>query len=147
MTPGEIRTAMLAEHAEARAMIRRCEELAASVRAGGDTRDELRATLGRLADVLRAHNDREEELLREIIPTVDAWGPARASVMVEQHHLEHHALHAAIVGARDGLDDAAPASLEALLADLIKHMNREEEAFLSDEVLRDDAVAMYYFGG
>ena len=148
MTPGEIRAAMLAEHGEARATIRRAGELAARARACEDVRGELRATLGALAESLRAHNAREEELLREVIPTVDAWGPARAEVMVQQHRLEHDALHAAVVHARDGVDVPAPeGALDALLAALVKHMDREEEAFLYEEVLRDDPVAMCYFGG
>lgn len=148
MTPGEIRAAMLADHGAARATIGRAGALAARLRGGEDVRSELRATLGELADSLRAHNAREEELLREVIPTVDAWGPARADVMVQQHRLEHDAMHAAVVAARDGVDDpTAAAPLEALLADVVKHMDREEEAFLSEEVLRDDPVAMYYFGG
>ncbi len=147
MTPGEIRAAMLADHGAARATIGRAGALAARLRGGEDVREALRAALGELADALRAHNAREEELLREIIPTVDAWGPARADVMVQQHRLGHDATHAAVLAARDGVDDPAAGSLEALLADVVKHMDREEEAFLSEEVLRDDPVAMYYFGG
>ncbi len=147
MTPGEIRTEMLGQHGEMRAMIERATALIAKVRAGEPLRVELQATLGRLAAAAHTHNDREEELLREIIPTVDAWGPARASVMDEQHKLEHQALHAALKSSVDDDDDAACAATETLLARMLRHIDREEEAFLSEEVLRDDTVITNYFGG
>lgn len=143
MTPGEIRTEMLGQHADMRAMIARATTLLGRIRAGEAVRGELRSVLGALADAAGVHNAREEALLRDIIPTVDAWGPARATVMDEQHRLEHQALHAALAsGIVD--DDAAT---EDLLARMLRHMEREEEAVLSEEVLRDDTVITNYFGG
>lgn len=148
MTPGQMRSELLAQHAEMRGMIERARGLTARLRAGEAVRVELQAALGLLADATRAHNEREESLLREVIPTVDAWGPARADVMVEQHGLEHQALHDALRGAATGDDVAAVCeATEALLARIVQHMEREEEAFLSEEVLRDDGVNIYYFGG
>lgn len=145
MTPGEIRTELLGQHAAMRAMIDRAAALIARVRGGETAHAELRATLDALTEATRVHNEREETLLREIISTVDAWGPARASVMDEQHRLEHQALHAALQWEVD--DDASCAATEALLARMLRHMDREEEAFLSEKVLRDDAVITDYFGG
>ncbi len=137
---------MLGQHAEMRATIARATELIGRVRAGEPVRLALQETLGALADAAHAHNAREEELLRDIIPTVDAWGPARATVMDEQHTLEHQALHAALeAGVRDG--DASCDAAEGLLARMLRHMEREEEAVLSEEVLRDDSVITHYFGG
>lgn len=148
MTPGEMRTELLGQHAEMRSTIQRVLGLVVRMRGGEKVRDELQSTLGALGDAVHAHNEREESLLREVIPTVDAWGPARADVMVEQHHLEHQALHAALLRSGAEIDpEVACASVEALLARILQHMDREEEAFLSEEVLRDDGVAIYYFGG
>ena len=148
MKPSEIRTELIAQHEAVRSMARRTGELVARMKSGEAVRVGLGKALGELADAMRAHNEREEALLREIIPTVDAWGPARAAVMLEQHRLEHHELHAAVLGARDESSDAITAdSVEALLASIVKHMEREEEAFLSEEVLRDDNVSIYSFGG
>ena len=147
MTPGEIRNEMLGQHTEMRAMIARATELIGRLRAGEHVRLALQETLGTLADAAHAHNAREEELLRDIIPNVDAWGPARATVMDEQHKLEHQALHAALQSSVNDDDDAACAATETLLNRMLRHMDREEEAFLSEEVLRDDTVITNYFGG
>ena len=77
MKPSEIRTELIAQHEAVRSMARRTGELVARMKSGEAVRVGLGKALGELADAMRAHNEREEALLREIIPTVDAWGPAR----------------------------------------------------------------------
>lgn len=147
MTPSEIRTELLGQHEQLRSMSGRVAALLGRLRAGERVRVDLQAALGVLADAAHAHNDREEELLREIIPTVDAWGPARADVMLEQHKLEHGALHKALESTLNDDDASAIAAVEALLTRMVEHMQREEEAFLGEEVLRDDTVITDHFGG
>jgi hypothetical protein len=147
MSPSEIRMELLGQHAQMRSMIQRAGGLVARLRAGEPVRLELQMALGSLANTARVHNDREEALLRDVIPTVDAWGPARAEVMLDQHRLEHRALHAALQSSLNDDDAVACVSAAELLAHMLEHMKREEEAFLTEEVLRDDTVITNYFGG
>ncbi len=147
MTPSEIRTELLTQHAELRAMIRRAASIVAALRRGEPARTELAAALGALAVATHGHNDHEEALLGGIIPTVDAWGPARASVMDAEHRLEHRELQAAFLTNLTGDDESVCRAVDELLGRLVEHMEREEDAFLSEEVLRDDGVITSYFGG
>lgn len=148
MEPSEIRSELLDDHKGVRELMARAAALVAALRAGEARRDALHEALGALADATLAHNAHEEDLLKEIIPTVDAWGPARADVMYEQHRLEHQALHAAILRSREHQRvEAMCADVDDLLARLAKHMAREEEAFLGEDVLRDDSLLLNYFGG
>lgn len=111
-------------------------------------RGELRACLDRLSLLLRAHNGREEELLREILSTVDAWGPARAEIMGEQHVAEHAELSAILGDAKATSDTAiADGGLVLALDRLLEHMVREEKAFLGEDVLRDDSIDVDQFSG
>lgn len=144
MTSSEIRAELLQQHADLRARIQEARQAAEGQRVDG-SRDELRAALLRLAEALRKHNRREEELLREILPTVDAWGPVRAELMLEEHVQEHDAIYETLVDA-GAAPDARP--LVARLVDaLLEHMAREEKTFLTEAVLCDDGIVRDYFGG
>jgi Hemerythrin HHE cation binding domain len=155
MKPSEIRAELLEQHADIR---RRIAELRQAFPATGDAaREQLDGRLAQLVGLFRKHNAREEELLRDILPTVDAWGPARAETMIEEHAKEHTALYAALLdvgtlpsvtgpGAAPGAD-AAEAQLVPLLDRILEHVDHEEKTFLTEEVLRDDGIVRDYFGG
>lgn len=148
MTPSEIRKELLEQHAQLRAKIEATRTAAARWQQDEAARDELRSSLAVLADGVRAHNRREEELLREVIPTADAWGPARAEVMREEHVEEHKEMYEALIdaGAAPGATAGVPPVL-TLLGKMEEHMKREERSFLGADVLRDDAVTPDFFGG
>jgi hypothetical protein len=95
----------------------------------------------RLAQALQAHNLCEERLLKGILATVDAWGPARAAIMDERHAAEHHELHTALVHAPF---DAH--RVPELLDRLLEHIEHEERSYLGEDVLRDDTIVID-FGG
>jgi hypothetical protein len=128
------------EHAQLRAMIDVVRRMTRQPVHGPGPREALRGSIVQLADALRRHNLREEELLGGIIPTVDAWGPVRAEIMDHEHIAEHKELYAALLG-----EDGQP--VDALLDRVLDHMAREEAAFLNEDVLRDDVVVTDYFGG
>jgi DUF438 domain-containing protein len=144
MTPSQIRAELLGQHAGLRVLMQEAREAIAR----GSPRDDLRDCVQRLATALRAHNRREETLLREIIRKVDAWGPARAEIMDESHVDEHLELLAALLGT-NGASDAASAGkgVAHVLERLEAHIAREEEVLLAEDVLRDDDVVIEYFGG
>jgi hypothetical protein len=121
--------------------------LAAKVRdmvdhpSGADSRDQLSGLLQELGDGIDAHNDREEHLLGEVLPTLDAWGPERLARMDEHHRAEHREIAERVRAAaelpefRAALNAALPA-IDALMA----HMREEEKEFLGKDLLRDDVI-------
>lgn len=143
MTPNEILDELLGQHAQLRAKIQAARAIART----GDGR-RLQDALGEIAHSLRHHNLREEELLNDILPTVDTWGSIRAEVMVEQHVTEHTQLYEAllIVDTARGTEVAA-VEAEALFAHILAHMDREEKVFLTPEALEGDETAVDGFDG
>jgi hypothetical protein len=148
MTPSEIRKELLDQHAGLRTKIDATRVAAERWKVGETAREELRSCLAVLADGVRAHNRREEELLHDLIPSADAWGPARAEVMQETHVQEHKDLYEALIDAGAAADatSGVPPVLK-LLEQMTEHMKREESSFLGADVLRDDAVTPDFFGG
>ena len=138
MKPSEIRRELLDQHAE----IHRRLETARFAEP-----KDLHGALVRLADYLRVHNLREEELMTEIFPQLDAWGMIRAEVMVGEHLEEHRELWEAVLDTSETTDEAVAASKTRELCERIhEHMLREEKVFLNEEVLSDEA-GIDYFGG
>jgi hypothetical protein len=155
MKPSEIRTELLAQHERIRARVLeargKLDEWQAEPPARGELREELNGRLAALIGVVLEHNAREEELLRDVLPTVDAWGPARAEIMLEEHTREHDALYKALLDAFGVAGGAAAHGardeISALLDRMLEHMAREEKICLTEEVLRDDGIVRDYFGG
>lgn len=138
MKPSEIRRELLDQHAE----IHRRLEVARFA-----APEDLHGALVRLADYLRVHNLREEELMTDIFPQLDAWGMIRAEVMVGEHLEEHRELWEAVLDTSKTTNEALAASKTRALCERIhEHMLREEKVFLNEEVLSDDA-SIDYFGG
>jgi hypothetical protein len=136
--PSEIGTELRDQHRAIRAAMAETREVAVRARAGSAAAGELRASLQHLAEMVQAHNLREEELLRDVIPAIDAWGPARAAVMTDEHIGEHTRLYTALLTIPHTPAETAGVGVVALIALMAEHMDREENAFLSDVLLRDE---------
>jgi hemerythrin len=148
MSLTEIRNLLLEQHAELRVKIEEARRATDLWRQGEWSRDELQERLQRLADQLRAHNSCEERLLRDIIPTIDAWGQARSEVMTEVHLDEHRNLCAALIGATILADaESGSAAVFLLLDAMLDHMKHEEKIFLAADVLTEDLQIGECFGG
>ncbi len=148
MLLSQIRDELLAQHAELRTMIDTLTHMLGRWKAGEAVRDDVEGTLGLLADAFRTHNAREEELLGDVIRTIDAWGPARADIMTDEHAQEHAEMYDALVGAHRAPDAAAAeVVVRQVIERLLDHMVREEKTCLSEQVLHDDPFAADYFGG
>ncbi len=145
MNPSDIRAELLGHHREIRAQIDELREDLEDCPSGGESRDDLRAALLLLAQRVRAHNEREEELLGDLLPGVDAWGPVRTEVMLREHAKEHEELYDALLVAGDA-PDAGRATID-LLRKMLAHMEHEEHIFLSEEVLSDGVVHGDPMGG
>ncbi|HSQ65469.1 MAG TPA: hemerythrin domain-containing protein [Polyangiaceae bacterium] len=148
MKPSDIRSELLRQHDDLRTRIRVTRAVAERCLAGEDLREELRRLLTALTDAIRAHNSREEALMSKVFPELDAWGPVRREVMVEEHILEHEKLVNALIET-NGDSDPRPAAKVALeLFDhMAAHMEREEKVFLGADVLTDEEPPPDAFGG
>lgn len=147
MTPTEMRTELLAQHSVLR------EKMKAARASADECTSQpllpaLKKELKQLADAVRMHNLREEQLLMTILPTIDAWGEVRTLAMLEQHTHEHEELYEALLAVSTCEDPrAAVSAVNQLLDRLAQHMEQEEGAHLAAEVLNDDAVTPDSFGG
>ncbi len=143
MTMTQIRTELLEQHKE-------IWQLLAQTRAAVEkaAHEQLRACLARLTDAVHGHNAREVALLGNVLPTVDAWGPERVAIMLQEHQAEHEALQAMISEARAAPDGTVAAKLTSTLLDeLADHMKREEKVLLGERVLKDDLFPADNFSG
>ncbi len=149
MTPAQIRRELLAQHTYLRTLmdeillhLRSPQDPGSPLASSGDVTRRLRD----LASALARHNRREEELLGDLLPTVDAWGPARAEIMDESHRREHQAMRRAITDLPSVQEPFVASNVESLFHRVLEHMSREETTMLSDDVLRDDAVSVEVCG-
>jgi hypothetical protein len=140
MKPSEIREELLRQHAEIRIMTEVTLTSAKGVLDGIPGRGNLHHGIMQLADAVHSHNLREEELLGEVIPSVDAWGTARAEIMTEQHVEEHARLNSVLRGISSAPLHAMATEVLELVRIIREHMDREEASFLGEDVLRDDIV-------
>lgn len=143
MTPSQIREELLSQHEGLRGHLEVTRTVLERWANGEVPQAHVRTELTRLSDALRTHNLTEERTLRELIRTIDAWGPVRVEIMDEAHIDEHRdlfdAFHAMAL-AEDPRE--AVQELARLRARLLQHMDKEEAGFLNASVLRDDAVAI-----
>src|SRR5689334_19618375 len=123
MTLNEIRKMLLQQHEGLRVEIEEARCGAELWKEGEWSREQTQACLQRLAADLRAHNACEERLLRQVIPTIDAWGQARSDVMTEVHLDEHRNLCAGLIGATISRDpERGSATILVLLDAMLEHM-------------------------
>ncbi len=148
MKRSDIRNELLKQHEGLRARIRLLRATTERCLAGEDALVELRRSLTGLTDAVRAHNAYEEQLMSQVFPWLDGWGPIRREVMNEEHILEHESLVNALVEMNGAFDakDAGRRAL-ALFDQMQRHMDREEKVFLGADVLADDEVTPDAFGG
>jgi hypothetical protein len=147
MTPSQVRAELLEQHEELRRMADRARTCADGACDGAEVAQGLLSAIRLLADAVQRHNLREEHLLRDLIPSVDAWGQIRAEIMTDEHALEHDLLHRALLETSCTFSEFVGADIGQLLDKLIHHMAREERGFLNEHVLRDDVVAIDPFSG
>jgi hypothetical protein len=142
MMPSEIRAELVEQHEALRALAREARGAAEHVGHDAHGADEVRWRLSAVLEALAAHNAREEALLDDVIPTVDAWGAVRASLMTMRHREEHEALRAALRDARDATAEIAAALGRTAIDRVLVHMAEEEREILAANVLRDDLCAI-----
>ncbi len=143
----EILRELLGQHASLRRLAAEVHELAAGP-PSPETCRRLPELLRLLSDEVAVHVVREEELLGDVLPTIDAWGPVRAAKMSAEHREEHRRLGEAVRAAAEHEEFGAAigAALPAIEL-LFDHMRAEEAEHLNSDVLRDDVIAIDQFDG
>ena len=144
MKYSKIRELLIEEHRGLRTLAAETRVAAQQILDGAvPTLEPLRARLAELEIALAAHNRHEDELLSDIILTIDAWGPQRESVMREDHLIEHSAILKSLERCAS-LDDQLVAAQGAneLVLRMLRHMDSEEREVLHPDILRDDVVAI-----
>ena len=141
-TLADIRAELLQQHASLRSLAARVQDVATrtpSARASEVLTRMLRA----LAGAVDAHNNREEALLGDVVPTIDSWGDVRAARMDEHHRQEHRRLEEALRAAAATADFSAAIRLALpVIDDLLEHLHAEESDLVNPNVLRDDIVVI-----
>jgi hypothetical protein len=154
MTPSQIRSELLGQHQSLRTMMDETKREAERCVAGHEAIRPLKRCLCELANALRMHNLREEELLGDVLPDSDAWGKERAETMLDEHVREHEMVYATLLtfGAFADREPAcvvepAVATVLELIARIASHMEHEEEAYLAEDVLTESTIPADSFSG
>ena len=148
MKPSEIRNELLEQHQGLRLRIEQAREVVTRCQRGEDARDDLHRALVHVADAVRMHNQREEELMHDVLPPLDVWGHVRKEVMLEEHVVEHSEIFNALMQASSGKDlEKAAATALTLFEQMLQHMEREEKVFLGADLLSDFGAPPDTFGG
>jgi hemerythrin len=149
MKPSEIRAELLEVHAALHARMAETREAATRAQHDPSTCGALRGSLTRLTDAARRHHLREEELMREVFPRLEAWGKSLVEGLIDEHAAEHAHLYEALLtlsahdsGSAEDAAECARAVLATLgvLDRIAVHMTREEESLLGEDVLVDERV-------
>ena len=130
--PSEALAELLRQHEALRTIADACEELADEVDAGRGEVGTLVREVAKLRAAFTVHNQFEEQVLRPILATIDAFGEVRIERMVSDHVVEHRALASQL--------DVPTGALRATLETLRAHLATEERYFLSAGVLKDDII-------
>jgi hypothetical protein len=126
--PSQVRVRLLADHAALRQQIAKIRTSARTKK--GSLVEEARA----LAEALRQHIDREDQLLLPTLRDIDAWGPERAR-RLSAWHLELRERIQALEQAF--FAPHARAHVIAFVDQLEEDLAHEERAHLADEILRE----------
>lgn len=134
-TPSTALEELMAQHASLRVLMDRCDDLADEVDRTGEPPLQLTREVAKLRLAFDSHNKFEEELLRPVLLSQDAFGEVRIEQMVSSHVDEHRSI-------RTRLHSWVTEELRDVIASLRAHLDAEERYFLSARVLRDDVVTL-----
>jgi iron-sulfur cluster repair protein YtfE (RIC family) len=132
----EVRLKLTAQHDVLRKQLAAAQRLARKVAKGEAKPKELRTLLGKLEAAVTAHCLEEDQMLRPLLATIDAWGPARVDFMEQEHLAAHAALVQAVEKASATRKTAElVVATNTMAKELLAHMEEEEEHLLSPNVL------------
>ena len=127
--------ALLSQHAELRAMIERCEDLADDLDRGAVGPATLTREVACLRRAFDVHNRCEARLLRPLLAESGALAEIRIELTCADHIDEHRLV-------RTGLEGSVVEELRTTLARLREHLVTEERCLLSRRASRSDAIVV-----
>jgi hypothetical protein len=138
--PALVRSQVLEQHAELRAVLARA--LAAAGPAEAATRppdmDSLATSARELCARFEAHLAFEEEALKPVFAVIDGWGPERVRDLETEHARQRRELDALVARFQSTGDVAQIAgALRALAGDLLRDMEAEEQGCLRAGLMSD----------
>jgi acetoin utilization protein AcuB len=144
LRPGQVRELILLEHQHLRQLLRRTVSAARTVIEGGTSEadvDAMRAMARSALTALVSHTELEDRILAPVLETIDAWGHVRAKSLRQEHVAQRLSLQRAL----QAVSEEAPASsamlaasVEDVLLDIFRDMEREEAEVLTSDLLSDD---------
>jgi hypothetical protein len=150
MNPSEVRRQILGEHDRLRERLDRFEaDLARAMAGDAGAAESFRRGQGELLAALRAHVESEEAILVPALEAIDAWGPARAARIHEDHVTQLRLLATwdrAVADPALPLADLGP-RLRQFAGGLRADMEAEENDLLHPDLLRDDVVSVQQSAG
>lgn len=139
----KIRRIILVEHEGLRIGLRAIDALLDRVAKGdvASMKDAHQQFQNLLQSFIR-HIEHEERVLRPVLETIDAWGPARVASMDEEHTAQRAEVKR--LAAVEAVNDPAKWANEvrAFTHALLIDMADEEKTCLSPDVLRDDIISV-----
>lgn len=140
-----VRQRILSDHERLRRLTGAVERVVGLIEDGEeDLGDSLRVLLVALFRKLKVHMKYEDDVLRPILASVDAFGDVRAE-QFEREHEEQRGQMSDILRAACDLQ-ARPREVAAhardILQRLLADMDYEEREFLDPKLLRDDIVSI-----
>lgn len=148
LSPGQIRSLILDEHAMLRDLLEDIEEGFADVEArtpGSLGRVIVR--VHRFYGALLKHIAHEELVLRPAVAVADAWGTARVEKMDQDHRSQRETIRSLAALTFTSDVDAKLRRVRDFTRTIGKEMDSEERGCLSEEVLRDDVIVIDSFTG
>jgi iron-sulfur cluster repair protein YtfE (RIC family) len=145
MRPSEVRRTVLGEHAKLRGLLAEVQSLVSLVARGHRDAEDLLRERGRaLHDFFCGHLDLEDRILVPALRQSDGWGEERARLVSEEHREQREIMSYILERLTDPQRPGILVARDlASLADrLAADMMHEEDAMLSDRVLRDDVIAI-----
>ena len=144
MRPSQVRSAILGEHEEIRAILGAVDALAGTPQVGPKEVEALRQQSLVLHRRLIAHLEFEDRHLVPAVRDADAWGEERARRLVEEHAEQRELLEYILMqlGDRERAPQLLCRTLRTFVELVNEDMVHEESALLRDDILRDDVVAI-----
>jgi hypothetical protein len=137
--PSQVRTQVLALHAELRSLLARA---IADATTDGFEADSHRLTMTarELATRFRTHLAFEDDELSRVFAALDAWGPERVRDLHAEHRRQRRELDELMASFESGAETDLALALRSLAEKLSRDMEDEEAGCLQSPLMRADSI-------
>jgi iron-sulfur cluster repair protein YtfE (RIC family) len=144
LSPSGVRERILGEHARLREQLAKLQGLARWLRDDPAPLLAVQRVSRRLLAELDAHTLLEDAVLGPALRDIDAWGPIRQRELLAHHVEQRNMLHQLLADYATCSDDCPRVAELTLswISDVVTDMDHEEHSIISQNLLRDDLVAV-----